>query len=79
MNNDCFDYFISELRKALLAQGLTQKEIAAKSGLSQSVVCKVLKGHNPKLRFHTVVLLWPVAFGAPFPTLPLVEMARASA
>ena len=66
MNND---YFISELRKALLAQGLTQKEIATKSGLSQSVVCKFFKGHNPKIRFRTVVLLWPIAFGTPFPNM----------
>lgn len=67
MNNDY--YFISELRKALLAQGLTQKEIARKGGLSQSVVCKLLKGHTPNLRFRTVVLLWPIAFGAPFPNI----------
>ena len=69
------DYFISEIRKALLAQGLTQKELAAQSGLSQSVVCKVLKGHNQKIQFHTVVLLWPVAFGAPFPNIKNSEKA----
>lgn len=70
------DYFISELRKALLAQDLTQKELAAKSGLSQSVVCKVLKGHSQKIRFRTVVLLWPVAFGAPFPNIKNSEKAE---
>jgi transcriptional regulator with XRE-family HTH domain len=72
MNND---YFISELRKALLAQGLNQKEIATKSGLSQSVVCKFFKGHNPNIRFHTVVLLWPIAFGTPFPNIKNSEKA----
>lgn len=76
MNND----YISELRKALLAQGLTQKEIATKSGLSQSVVCKFFKGHNPNIRLRTVVLLWPIAFGTPafgtpFPNIKNSEKA----
>lgn len=63
------DTFLSDLSDAVSREGVSQIELCRKSGLSQGAISKLINGKNRKIRFDTVVSLWPFVYGLPFPNM----------